>query len=168
MRTLFAILLLAVPHAVVGIAQAGSASYTYDALGRLVKVVDSQSGMRQTYQYDAAGNRFGTKQSISGVNGIIPVGTALNSVNGNATLSVSVGGPLATGMVTFYFNDVYAGTAPVIDGIAQIVFQGMPLGSYTVRAVYQGDSHYDPATSVFTVKILDLSWLPAVLDMILN
>jgi len=84
------------------------------------------------------------------------------------TLSVSVGGPLAGGMISFYFNGQYAGSAPVINGMAQIVFQGMQLGSYTVRAVYDSDGHYDSATSEFNVKILNLSWLPAVLDLILQ
>lgn len=164
MRILCAVLLVTSG----AIAQAESTTYSYDALGRLVRIVDSQSGRRQSYQYDAAGNRLQSKQSISAVNGVIPVGTTLNSINGSTTLSVSVGGPLASGMVTFYFNGVYAGVAPVIDGVAQIVFQGMQLGSYTVRAVYEGDGHYDSATSEFIVKIKELSWLPAVLDLILD
>jgi len=42
-----------------GIAYAGSASYTYDNLGRLVKVVYS-NGVIIAYTYDAAGNRTAT------------------------------------------------------------------------------------------------------------
>lgn len=38
---------------------AGSATYTYDTLGRVVKVVYS-NGVVITYSYDAAGNRTAT------------------------------------------------------------------------------------------------------------
>lgn len=37
--------------------QAGSATHTYDSLGRLVKVVYS-NGVVVSYSYDAAGNRI--------------------------------------------------------------------------------------------------------------
>lgn len=46
----------AVTVAAVAPAQAGSATYSYDSLGRLVKVVYS-NGAVITYTYDAAGNR---------------------------------------------------------------------------------------------------------------
>jgi len=151
-------------------AQAGSTSYGYDALGRLVKVevTTAQSSMRQSYQYDAADNRIGSRRTTAGSAGIIPVGNTLNLVGNSVTLSVSVGGPIAGGMVSFYFNDVFAGTAPVINGMAEIVFQGMTPGTYTVRAVYTGDGHYDPAINQFNVKLLNLAWLPAVLDLLLQ
>jgi YD repeat-containing protein len=161
--------------AVVGLASievagAASTTYSYDALGRLVRVdaTGAQTSMRQSYQYDAAGNRVAARRSTSGPTGIIPVGTSLNSVGGSVTLSVSVGGSMAGGMIDFYFNDVLVGTAPVINGSAEIVFQGMALGNYTVRAVYAGDGHYDPATSQFNVRVQNLSWLPAVLDLLLE
>lgn len=46
-----------------GIAWAGSATYTYDALGRLSSVTYG-SGVTITYVYDAAGNR--TSYVVSG------------------------------------------------------------------------------------------------------
>lgn len=49
----------AVAMMAVGTAVAGSATYTYDSLGRLVKVVYS-NGVTITYTYDAAGNRTTT------------------------------------------------------------------------------------------------------------
>jgi YD repeat-containing protein len=47
----------------VGVAQAGSVSYTYDALGRLTRAAYS-NGTVIVYTYDATGNR--TTQVITG------------------------------------------------------------------------------------------------------
>ncbi|VTU40526.1 YD repeat (two copies) [Variovorax sp. PBS-H4] len=57
-RTVFAACLCAAALAGVP-AQAGSVSYTYDALGRLASTVysDGTSTTTITYSYDAAGNR---------------------------------------------------------------------------------------------------------------
>ncbi len=48
------------------VAQAGSVSYVYDDLGRLLAVVDGTAGQAAIYQYDAVGNLLGiTNQSAS-------------------------------------------------------------------------------------------------------
>jgi hypothetical protein len=152
-------------------ANAGTSTYSYDALGRLrrVDVVGAQASMRQSYQYDVAGNRVGTKRSaVSGPTGIIPVGNVASIVGGNVTLHVSVGGELAGGMISFYVNGSLIGVAPVINGVAEIVFQGMQPGDYSVHAVYDSDGHYDSATSDFIMKVRNLAWLPAVLELLLD
>ena len=58
--------LLAGALALAGAAQAGSATHTYDSLGRLSQVTYS-NGVVITYVYDAAGNR--TSYVVSGAPG---------------------------------------------------------------------------------------------------
>jgi YD repeat-containing protein len=55
-RQIFARSLLLLALLSSGLSQAGSATYTYDALGRVTKIVYS-NGVVITYTYDAAGNR---------------------------------------------------------------------------------------------------------------
>ena len=58
-RPLAAVIALLVAAGSAPAAQAGSATYTYDALGRVVKVAYA-NGTVITYTYDAAGNRTRT------------------------------------------------------------------------------------------------------------
>jgi hypothetical protein len=45
---------------------------------------------------------------------------------------------------------------------------GLIPGTYTVTATYAGDRSNDPTTFTYTVKVQDLSWLPAILQLLLN
>lgn len=150
-------------------------TFNYDALGRLLQAQVSggvMSGVQQSFQYDAAGNR--TQLQTAGVTStgattITPSNTTLNVMGaGDVVLSATVGNTSASGTVSFSFNDVFVGSAAVINGVVHIGFQGIAPGTYTVRAIYTGDAGHAPTTSIFIVKVQDLAWLPAVLDLILN
>ena len=60
-----ALLAMIVSMACAGTAAAGTTSYTYDALGRVVTAV-YPNGTTVTYQYDSAGNRSQVVQSTTG------------------------------------------------------------------------------------------------------
>lgn len=151
-----------------------SATFSYDALGRLVKMqVTSgvRSGVEQGYSYDAAGNRTQV-QSVGPINAqptvITPASASVNVMGTTGALRVSLGGTSTTGSVAFYVDGMFMGTAEVIDGQARIILQGAAYGPHTVRATYSGDANHDPSTTTFTVTVRDLSWLPAVIDTLLS
>lgn len=149
-------------------------SYSYDALGRLVQVQISggpANGVLQSYQYDLAGNR--TQYQISDSQGQTPVTLSVSNTVANATstgvaLTVNVSGSSPGGIVTFTENGVFLGSAWVIDGQASILLEGFPNGTHTITASYSGDDTHAPQTATFTIKVQDLSWLPAVLDLLLS
>lgn len=149
-------------------------TFTYDALGRLVQAQISggvMHGVQQGFQYDAAGNR--TQLQTAGATTpmptmITPSRTTLNVMGGNsAALTLYVGDTSASGTVSFSINDVFVGSAQVVNGVVQTVLQGVTAGNYTLRAIYTGDTNNEPTTATFNVKIQDLSWLPVVIDLIL-
>jgi hypothetical protein len=159
----------------VSIAIADTATFTYDALGRLNQVQISggpMQGAQEIFQYDAAGNRY--SHQVTGVPALPPTSLTPDSTNlnvfgaGDVVLSLNVGSGSAGGTVSLSFNDVFVGVAPVIDGVVRISFQGIAPGHYTVRAIYTGDGSHRPVTSTFEVEVRDLSWLPAVLEMLLD
>jgi YD repeat-containing protein len=155
---------------------ADTTTFTYDALGRLTDVQiagGAMNGAQQSYQYDSAGNRL-HQQIVAAAGGgaqpttITPAATTLSFMGaGDVVLTANVGDTSAGGTVTLSFNDVFVGVAPVIDGVVRISFQGIAPGTYTVRAIYTGDASHRPTTSTFTVQVRDLSWLPAVLQLLL-
>ncbi len=159
----------------VSVAQADSTTFTYDTLGRLSEVQTSNGPMNGTVEsihYDAAGNR--SSYQVTGVPAsspttLTPQSATLNVVGaGDVTLALNVGSASASGTVSLSFNDVFVGVAPVIDGVVRISFQGVEPGHYTVRAIYTGDGTHRPVTRVFDIEVRDLSWLPAVLDLLLD
>ena len=166
---------------VVGCGVAGLASgneittYTYNALGRFTKVQISGgpgSGAQVNYQYDAAGNRQQYVVSGSSGSGSITISAFGNSANQTATgvvLAVHVSGATApTGMVTFSENGTVLGAVFVYDGQASIILEGFALGTHTITATYAGDSANAPYTHTFTIKVRNLNWLPAVLEILLS
>lgn len=153
---------------------AETATFTYDELGRLT---DAQTtggvadGATVTYRYAAAGNRrshsstrpTGSKQvSVTPSSGVANV----NSVG--STLVVNVGSLTAGGTVTFTEGGVFLGSAAVINGQATIILEGYPLGLHTITASYSGDSVHAPASSTYQIRVQNLAWLPAVLNLILE
>lgn len=86
-RTVFACLLAG--FATVTFAATGSASYTYDAVGRLIAVI-YENGTGQTYSYDPAGNR---RTSYSGTPAIVAVTPSVIAAEGsNVTLVLTRSG----------------------------------------------------------------------------
>lgn len=149
-------------------------SYTYDPLGRLTQAQITSgtgSGTTQLFQYDNAGNR--QEYTVSGVPGQTPVTLSMTSSIVNvttvgATLTVNVSNASATGTVTFIENGVFLGSTWVANGQASVIIEGLSNGVHTISATYSGDGTYATQTTTFTIRVQNLSWLPAVLDLLLQ
>lgn len=153
---------------------AQTVTYTYDALGRLTGsqvTSGSGSGTTQVFQYDNAGNRIAYQ--VSGVPGQTPVTLSMNSPVVNetptgATVTINVGASSATGTLTLTENGQYLGSTWVSGGQATVDLQGLAKGTQTITASYSGDGTYATQTTTFTINVQDLSWLPAVLNLLLQ
>lgn len=145
-------------------------AYSYDALGRVtsVQVAGGPSdGKQQIYRYDAAGNR--TQLVIGDVFAFDRSSNVANIVSGGAVIEVSVRGSGAlTGTVTFTENGIFLGSTQIFDNTASIFLQGLSLGVHTITVSYSGDDINPPYSRMFTIRVQNLSWLPAVMDLILN
>jgi YD repeat-containing protein len=150
-------------------------TYTYDALGRLTAVQAAggpAAGVQRNYQFDAAGNRTQVVVTGATTNAVVAVNpfgaVAVATANGVA-LGVSISGDGSFGgTVTFTENGVFLGVASVVGGQASVFLEGLALGAHTITATYSGDGLHEPQVHTFTVHVRDLSWLPAVLDLILE
>jgi hypothetical protein len=149
-------------------------TYTYDALGRLVQSQTSGgpgNGVSGVYQYDAAGNR--TQYQVSGSSGESAVtlsmsNTTVNLTATGATLALNVSASSASGTIDLTENGVFLGSTWVTNGHASVNLQGLSKGTHTITATYSGDGTNAAQTTTFTVKVQDLRWLPAVLDLLLS
>jgi hypothetical protein len=159
----------------VGPVQAETRTFTYDALGRLKWVGTTGGpgdGTWRGYQYDHAGNRtqFTTTTNTPVVGTTIQATrNVVNVVSAGAVLTMDVAGlgPL-TGMVTFTENGTFLGSTYVIDGQASILLEGLPLGVHTITVSYPGDGVNEAYSRTFTIRVQNLSWLPSMLDLILQ
>lgn len=154
---------------------AETVTYSYDTLGRVrnVQIAGGPgNGVQRSYQYDAAGNRaqFATTGAASGsAFNISPTSNVANVVAGGVVIGVNVGGNGSpSGMVTFTENGVFLGSAYVFDNQANIFLQGLANGLHTITVSYSGDGANEPYSRTYTIRVQDLSWLPAVLDLILS
>ena len=144
-------------------------TYAYDALGRLTQSQTqggAGSGTTQFFQYDPAGNR---KQYQS----LLQVALSMNSSVVNLTasgarLTVDISNPSASGTVTYTENGAFLGSASVANGQATVILEGLSKGTHTITASYSGDAADTSQVTTFTVKVQDLSWLPAVLQLLLQ
>ena len=82
---------------IVTAALADTVTYTYDALGRVIGVLNSTSGTNTVYTLDAAGNRLETRDYIRPS---LPSGLGLVSPNATGSFPITVGG--SQGNVTEY------------------------------------------------------------------
>ena len=167
-------LVVALGASICGTADAGqTVSYAYDALGRLTQVnvlAGAGSGIVQNYQYDAAGNRLQQTVTAPGQTAITVSATSTNvNVTGSGvSLGVNVSGTGTGGTVTFTENGTFLGIASVSGGQAAINLDGFPTGSHSITATYSGDGSHAPQVTTFTIKVRDLRWLPAVLQLLLS
>lgn len=153
---------------------AETATYTYDVFGRLTQAQTTggpSNGITRTYQYDATDNR--TLFQLTGAAGggavtITPQGTVVNTTPIGVTLTVTVSGSSPTGMVTFTENGVFLGVAFLYQGQASVILEGFSEGTHTITATYSGDGSNAPFVQTFTVKVQNLGWLPAVLELLLS
>lgn len=158
-----------------GASASESISYTYDSLGRLtnVQVVGGPAnGVQRSYSYDATDNRTFFQVSGAADTGsvtITPQGTVANVTSVGVVIGVNINGtPAPTGEVTFTENGVFLGEAFIYSGQASIILEGFPPGTHTIKASYSGDGANAPYSFTFTVKVQNLSWLPAVLHLLLS
>lgn len=144
-------------------------TYTYDALARLVGTQTqggSGSGTTQVYHYDPAGNR-------TQYQALMQVALSMNNPMVNltatgATITVGISNPSAGGTVTFTENGTFLGSASVANGRASVILQGLAKGKQTITASYSGDGSDAPQTTTFNINVQNLSWLPAVLQLLLQ
>jgi YD repeat-containing protein len=152
---------------------AQTVSYVYDALGRLT-VVQIQTGpgngVTQAYQYDAAGNRLSHQVTAPGQTAVTITVTnpRVNITSTGGVLTVNVAGSAPGGTVTFTEDGVFLGIATVVNGQASITVEGLARGLHAIRATYSGDGTHSPQITTFNIQVQDLSWLPAVLDLLMS
>jgi len=124
-----------------GATLAATASYEYDALGRLTRIGYSD-GTRVIYRLDAAGNRT---QVVSGTLSGVPYSITVPSSSTSGSYAISWGS--ATGTVTAYnlyeaTNSSFSGQQPVYTGTARsTALSGRGNGTYyyRVRACFDDD-----------------------------
>lgn len=167
--------LVACVCAISGAHAADSLTYTYDALGRLTRIVTTGgpgSGVQRDYQYDAVGNRLGFQSTGAGSGSAVSISPISNVANVSwygVSIGVTIAGTgSAGGMVSFYENDVFLGSAFVYDNQASVFLEGLAPGTHVITARYSGDGTNAPSAHTFTIRVQDLRWLPAVLDLLLN
>jgi hypothetical protein len=161
---------------ILGVSRAAeTATYTYDVHGRLTHVQavgGPANNVTRAYQYDATDNRTSLVVSGSSSNGTVTItaqGARANVTSVGVSIGVSISGsPAPTGMVTFTENSVFLGSAFVYDGQASVLLEGFAVGTHTIVAAYSGDGANAPTTHTFTIKVQNLSWLPAVLEILLS
>jgi hypothetical protein len=145
-------------------------SYTYDSLGRLKSVRTNggpADGSQRVYAYDAAGNRA-TLHVGPGVT-ISAKGTVANETSVGVVLGVNItGSPAPAGTVTFTENGTFLGSASVSSGQASVILEDFALGTHAITASYSGDAANAPYSVTFTIKVQNLNWLPAVLQILLS
>lgn len=145
---------------------AETVTYTYDVFGRLNAAQTSggpANGVVRSYSYDAADNR-----TRSGTVTITPIRPVSNATSAGAEIGVKLPG-ISTGMVTFTENGVFLGSAYVSAGEASVFLQGFPLGTHTITASYSEDGGVTTLFSfTFTIRVQNLSWLPGVLQLLLE
>lgn len=113
--------------------RAATATYDYDALGRLTKVTSSD-GKVASYSYDAAGNR---SQVVSGTLPGVPASITVPASSSTGNYTISWGA--ASGTVTAYklfqaTNAGFSGETQVYSGTAlSVALTGRANGTYYYR-----------------------------------
>lgn len=139
-----------------GAAHGATASYAYDALGRLTKVTASD-GKLAVYTYDAAGNRT---QVVSGTQTGVPSSITVPTSSTSGAYTISWGS--ASGALTAYelfeaANSGFTGQTRVYNGTAlSAALTGRASGTYyyRVRACLNTDcSSYRTGANAVTVTI---------------
>lgn len=97
-----------------------------------------------------------------------PRSTVVANRNRGTTLAVNVGTGSAAGTVSFSSGGTVLGIAYVSNGQASIDVLDLPLGTHTITAVYSGDGTHSGNTITYQIKVVNLDWLPAVIEVLLN
>lgn len=153
-----------------GTTLAATATYEYDALGRLTRIGLSD-GKRVIYRLDAAGNRT---QMVSGTLPGVPAAITVPSSSASGSYAISWGA--STGTVTAYqlyeaTNTSFAGQQLVYNGTAlSTALSGRASGTYhyRVRACFDEDcSAYRTGSNGVTVAIASQSGIQVLNPSIL-
>ncbi|MFC6645342.1 Ig-like domain-containing protein [Granulicella cerasi] len=68
------------------------------------------------------------------------------------------GNPTPSGTVSFYDGTTLLGSSTLASGTATFAASGLAVGTHTVKAVYSGDTHFNPATSsTSSIAVADLA-----------
>lgn len=146
-----------------GAAHGATASYEYDALGRLTKVTSSD-GKLAVYKYDAAGNRT---QVVSGSQAGVPSSITVPTSSTSGAYTISWGA--ASGTLTAYelfeaTNSSFTGQTRIYNGTAlSAALTGRANGTYyyRVRACLDTDcSSYRTGANAVTVSIATAPGIP--------
>jgi sugar lactone lactonase YvrE len=139
----------------------GGTSFTFTAADKGVLVIPAASGIQfnhnGTFTVSTTDGTFSaTSNAITVLDGST-VSSFTSSVNPSlpnqtttliATVASSTpGGPVPTGMVSFYNGTVLLGTATLVNGVAQLPASFSTPGSYSLTAVYAGDGNTAGSTS---------------------
>lgn len=171
-------------------ASSNMVEYTYDGLGKRVTVTKSSA---TTYEFYASSGDLLVEYSPSQSNKLVEYmylggkrvaqrvsdnrppttitmarSTTVENRTRGVTLTVNLGGITPTGTVTFMEGGTMIGTVYVSNGQANIDVQGLALGNHTITATYSGDASNSGNTVVFQIKVVNLDWLPAVLQLLLS
>jgi YD repeat-containing protein len=167
----------------------GLGSYLYDAAGRRVQKTETASGRLLDSMYNQDGRLvLQWEPATLNVTDYIYIGDSLiarvsasktpitlsmsrsvvNVTSTGATLTVDISNPSATGTVTFTENGTFLGSTSVSGGQAIIILEGLSYGGHTITASYLGDGADWAQTTTFTIRAENLSWLPAVLKLLLQ
>ena len=119
------------------------------------------AGVIRMYSYDAADN-ITRKAPVT----LSALQTVSNGTSAGAEIGIKIAGQ-ATGMVTFTENGQFFGSAYVTNGQASVLLEGFARGVHTVTASY-AESGVTLFSFTFTVRVQDLGWLPAVLELLLS
>lgn len=147
-------------------------TFTYDTLGRLKTSVvtgGTRHGVQQTFKYDNANNR--TELSTVSASSLLsptitPSSTTVGFMGpGRGVFSINLGTGVG-GSAEFFVDGAFAGSVNIVNGQARLALPNLAPGDYTITVNFSGDATHNPASSTFQVKLRDLSWLPAVLQLI--
>lgn len=149
------------------LADGTSTRYTaYNRAGKLM--YDDDVVSRQTVDYIYLGSQLLASRTRVPT-AITPTkSTVVATGTGGVTLTVSIGGTSPSGTVTFTEGGSVIGVATVTGGQASINVQGLAVGSHTITATYSGDNSNAGNAVVFQVRVVNMGWLPAVLELLLN
>lgn len=135
---------------------AGTESYSYDALGRIV-TVNRPDGTRASYAYDKAGNRLSASTGADVASPSVPTNLlaaapSSTQVNLSWTASIDTGGSGLKGYMITRNGSLFATTTTTATTYGDSGRSGTTLYSYTVAAydVAGNTSAYSSATSVTT------------------
>lgn len=88
---------------------------------------------------------------------LIPSATSINfgdSETLTATVSAALSGrPIGTGSISFYDGTTLLGTSALNGGTAAYSPASLAVGTHTIKAIYSGDSNFNPAISATTITV---------------